>query len=99
LVAAWKRFKLLGLLVIEFSPSQSSSDYPTLQRRTFSLEIVNINKVTMSASENLSPAILRKIMKEMQVLSQKPPEGIKVTIPEQNLTEIHAIIEGPGTCT
>mmetsp|Transcript_31886 Transcript_31886/g.89306 ORF Transcript_31886/g.89306 Transcript_31886/m.89306 type:complete len:203 (+) Transcript_31886:118-726(+) len=49
----------------------------------------------MSACENLPPAVLRRVMKEVHQLSQKPPEGIKVTMPEQNLTEIHAIIEGP----
>ena len=50
----------------------------------------------MSSNENLAPAVLRQIMKEIQQLVQNPPEGIKVIMPEQSVSEIHAIIEGPA---
>ena len=46
--------------------------------------------------ENLSPQILRAVLKEMTELVKSPPEGIKVTINEQDITDIQAIIAGPG---
>ena len=39
---------------------------------------------------------MRKLMKEIAGLMQSPPEGIKVSIPdESDVTEIHAFITGP----
>eukprot|EP00008_Paramoeba_atlantica_P007593 CAMPEP_0201482338 /NCGR_PEP_ID=MMETSP0151_2-20130828/6618_1 /ASSEMBLY_ACC=CAM_ASM_000257 /TAXON_ID=200890 /ORGANISM="Paramoeba atlantica, Strain 621/1 / CCAP 1560/9" /LENGTH=184 /DNA_ID=CAMNT_0047864991 /DNA_START=120 /DNA_END=674 /DNA_ORIENTATION=- len=50
----------------------------------------------MASNENLAPATMRQIMKEIQQLTQKPPEGIKIAMPEQNISEIHATFIGPG---
>lgn len=50
----------------------------------------------MSNVENLSPQIIRQIVKEMYDLSTNPPEGIKVKVNEMDVTDIQAIIEGPA---
>ena len=55
--------------------------------------------------ENLSPQIIRQVCKELSDLAGDPPEGIKVYPNEEDVTEIHATIEGPcktplhHTCT
>lgn len=46
--------------------------------------------------ENLSPQIIRGVVKEMQSLVSEPPEGIKVQINDEDVTDIQAIIEGPS---
>ncbi|GAB0086795.1 Ubiquitin-conjugating enzyme E2 S [Sergentomyia squamirostris] len=46
--------------------------------------------------ENLSPQIIRQIVKEMHDISTNSPEGIKVQINETDVTDIQAIIEGPA---
>ncbi len=46
--------------------------------------------------ENLSPQVIRTVTKEVVELSSSPPEGIKVYVNEEDLTDIQATIEGPG---
>lgn len=46
--------------------------------------------------ENLSPQIIREIVKEMQNLVCDPPEGIKVQINDEDVTDIQAILDGPA---
>lgn len=46
--------------------------------------------------ENLSPQIIRAVMREMQDLVNNPPEGIKAQLNEQDVTDINANIEGPA---
>lgn len=50
----------------------------------------------VSNVENLSPQIIRRVAKELEDLVNSPPEGIKVTLNEQDITDIQAYIEGPG---
>lgn len=50
----------------------------------------------MSNVENLSPQIIRQVNKEIHDLANDPPEGIKLTINEEDITDIQAFIEGPG---
>lgn len=50
----------------------------------------------MSNVENLSPQIIRQVVREMHELCTNPPEGIKVQINEADVTDIQAIIEGPS---
>ncbi|KAL6596783.1 ubiquitin-conjugating enzyme E2 S [Neocallimastix sp. 'constans'] len=45
--------------------------------------------------ENLSPAVFKRIVKEVTALIQKPPEGICIVKNEENLCDIQAIIKGP----
>ncbi|KAK6625969.1 hypothetical protein RUM43_006268 [Polyplax serrata] len=46
--------------------------------------------------ENLSPQIIRRVAKELNDLVNQPPEGIKVNINEEDVTDIQAYIEGPA---
>lgn len=46
--------------------------------------------------ENLSPQIIRGIVKEMQALVTNPPEGIKVQINDEDVTDLQAYIDGPA---
>lgn len=46
--------------------------------------------------ENLSPQIIRGVAKEMKELFSGPPEGIKVLVNEENITDIQAYIDGPA---
>ncbi|XP_013772527.1 ubiquitin-conjugating enzyme E2 S-like isoform X2 [Limulus polyphemus] len=46
--------------------------------------------------ENLSPQVIRQIAKEMSELVSSPPEGIKVFINDEDITDIQAVIEGPA---
>ncbi|KAL3270266.1 hypothetical protein HHI36_009319 [Cryptolaemus montrouzieri] len=46
--------------------------------------------------ENLSPQIIRGVVREMQDLVENPPEGIKVHINDEDVTDIQAFIDGPA---
>lgn len=46
--------------------------------------------------ENLAPQVSRQICKELQQLISDPPEGIKVILNEEDISDIQAIIDGPG---
>lgn len=46
--------------------------------------------------ENLSPQIIRRIAKEVNELVTQPPEGIRVIVNDEDVTDIHAVIDGPG---
>jgi len=47
------------------------------------------------STENLSPQIIRQVMKELQELMSNGPEGIKIASNEEDITEVRATIEGP----
>ncbi|KAG4106384.1 ubiquitin-conjugating enzyme E2 S-like protein [Neocallimastix lanati (nom. inval.)] len=49
----------------------------------------------MKSIENLSPAVVKRIVKEVTALTQKPPEGICMIEKEENICDIQAIIKGP----
>lgn len=46
--------------------------------------------------ENLSPQTIRGVVREMQELVANPPEGVKVQINEEDVTDIQAFIDGPA---
>lgn len=46
--------------------------------------------------ENLHPQVVRRVMREVTELSRDSPEGIKVILNEDDITDIQATIEGPG---
>jgi len=48
--------------------------------------------------ENMSPQIIRQVTKEIIDLQKNPPEGIKVFMNEEDITDIQATVEGPGNC-
>ena len=45
--------------------------------------------------ENLSPQIIRQVVREMHNIAAQPPEGIKVVLNEDDVTDIQAFIHGP----
>ena len=47
--------------------------------------------------ENLPPQVLRLVYKEVSDLAADPPEGIKIYPSDEDITELHTAIEGPGT--
>lgn len=48
-----------------------------------------------SSRENLSPQVLQNVARDLRRMVNSPPEGIKIHINEDNLTDIQADIEGP----
>jgi len=44
----------------------------------------------------LSPATIKRVIKELADLTQNPPEGIKVVPCEDDVSDIEAIVEGPA---
>jgi ubiquitin-conjugating enzyme E2 S len=51
---------------------------------------------TSSNVENLSPQVIRQVSKELSQLISTPLEGIRVIINDEDVSDIQAIIEGPG---
>ena len=49
-----------------------------------------------SSNENVSPQVIRRVTKEVMELAESPPEGIKVFVNEEDITDIQATITGPG---
>ena len=65
------------------------------KKNDISLQNKRIPNTKMS-SENLSPQVLQRLMKELRKLSRNPPEGIKyIPNTDDNISEIHAEILGP----
>ncbi|RGB34027.1 ubiquitin-conjugating enzyme/RWD-like protein [Rhizophagus diaphanus] len=49
----------------------------------------------MSAIENISPSVIKRISKEINALVAQPPEGIKVIVNESDVCDVQAWIYGP----
>ncbi|KAF4523595.1 hypothetical protein B566_EDAN014569 [Ephemera danica] len=54
------------------------------------------NMSSVSNVENLSPQTIRRVWKEITKLVKEPPEGIKIYLNEEDVTDIQACIEGPA---
>jgi len=52
-----------------------------------------------STNENLAPAAINSLTKELANLCKEPEEGITVILNEENVADIVAEIDGPGTAT
>ncbi|CAN6163202.1 unnamed protein product [Urochloa humidicola] len=50
----------------------------------------------MATNENLPPNLIRQLAKELKNLDDSPPEGIKVSVNDDDFTTIFADIEGPA---
>ena len=46
--------------------------------------------------ENLSPQVIRSVSKELADLVTDAPEGIRIITNEEDITDIQAVIDGPG---
>lgn len=53
----------------------------------------------MSNLENHNPQVIRLVSKEVKNLATEQLEGIRIHLNESNLTDIQAVIEGPGKFT
>ncbi|KND02738.1 uncharacterized protein SPPG_01821 [Spizellomyces punctatus DAOM BR117] len=49
----------------------------------------------MTTLDTLSPAVLKRLSKELLDLSKDPPEGIKTILNMDNITDVQAWIQGP----
>lgn len=47
-------------------------------------------------AENLSPQVVKRLTKELADLTANPLEDVKVLVNESDVTDIQAIISGPG---
>lgn len=68
---------------------------PNIFSFTYYIFCIIIYFFQISNVENLSPQIIRRVAKEMSELASQPPEGIRVVLNEEDVTDIQAIIEGP----
>lgn len=46
--------------------------------------------------QSLTPAVLRRLMRELSELQTNPPEGIRIVTSEDNMLDVTGIIQGPG---
>lgn len=46
--------------------------------------------------QSVSPAVLRRLMREISELQRTPPEGIRILASEDNMLDVTGVIEGPG---
>ena len=50
----------------------------------------------LGSKKTVTPAVFRRLMKELNELRTNPPEGIRVVTNEDNMLDVTGIIEGPG---
>ncbi|XP_039059203.1 ubiquitin-conjugating enzyme E2 22-like [Hibiscus syriacus] len=50
----------------------------------------------MATNENLPPNVIKQLAKELKSLDESPPEGIKVSVNDDDFSIIYADIEGPA---
>jgi ubiquitin-protein ligase len=46
--------------------------------------------------QSVTPAAMRRLMRELVELKNSPPEGVRVVTSEDNMLDVTGIIEGPG---
>lgn len=51
---------------------------------------------SVMAAEPLPPAVIKQIAKELKNLQEKPEEGIKLIVSEDNIADVQAEYEGPA---
>lgn len=68
------------------------------RRCGFTLIIMLLFDFSQNSSnvENLSPHVIKQVTKELNKLVTEQLEGIKVLINDEDVTNIEAVIEGPG---
>lgn len=45
--------------------------------------------------QSIRPAVMRRLIRELAQLKSEPPEGIRVSSPDDNMLDVTGIIEGP----
>lgn len=51
----------------------------------------------MASQENVAPAVIKKLLKDIREFEKDKPEGIKLEINEENIADIQATITGPDS--
>ena len=49
-----------------------------------------------ATNENVSPVVIKKLMKDIREFEKDKPEGITLEINDDNLCDIQAVMTGPG---
>ena len=60
------------------------------------LLVIFLSVLLQSNVENLSPQVIRSVSKELADLVTDAPEGIRIITNEEDITDIQAVIDGPG---
>jgi len=60
--------------------------------RTLTLRIC----LKAATNENVSPVVIKKLMKDIREFEKDKPEGITLVINEDNIADIQAVMTGPG---
>lgn len=55
-----------------------------------------VDYLQISNVENLSPQIIRQVLKELQKITEDPLEGIKLQVNDADVTDIQALVDGPA---
>lgn len=77
----------------EFSELKSKDTFFKWHRNTLLKAIAYFQ---ISNVENLSPQIIRQVLKELQKIAEEPLEGIKIQVNDADVTDIQALIDGPA---
>ena len=88
---------------LEQQPHPSSilhSPYPLFTRVLLTAMVRSVLLLLWTVSDGLSqsvsPAVLRRLMRELSELQTNPSEGIRVATSEDNMLDVTGIVEGPG---
>jgi len=55
----------------------------------------NLTKCTTITTMSVTPATMRRLMREISELKNSPPEGIRIVTSDENILDVTGIIEGP----
>eukprot|EP00898_Chlorokybus_atmophyticus_P002458 jgi/Chlat1/3212/Chrsp22S03419 len=58
---------------------------------------MSVSSNSSEAQQSLTPHVLSALLKELRQLDSSPPEGVRVIVNEENLSDIQADLTGPGT--
>ena len=69
--------------------------YSSIQKSQILQLIAESPTKMASRNENIPPAVIRRIMVELRELSSDCPEGVRMIMNEEDMTDIQALIAGP----
>jgi ubiquitin-protein ligase len=46
--------------------------------------------------QSVPPAVMRRVMRELNELEKNPPEGIRIQMNDEDMLDVTGIIAGPG---
>jgi len=78
------------------SPSSIPTHYHGKSRQNTQSNTRDVLTPHWFGKKTVTPAVFRRLMKELNELRTNPPEGIRVVTNEDNMLDVTGIIEGPG---